>query len=155
MKEVYERPMIMVEEFTVNRAIAACGDEVDKPIVFDCMIGPQTDTTNVLTTSCSRVAGTTDATQALASNSFSHSNHSGGTWGSSGGNRTYTAPSGAIGLLYYCSAGGTSCFSVKNGVLTHMTNHSGGHGGHGGGTNYHVQIAPLYGTSIEEVNVGS
>lgn len=154
MKELYERPMITVEEFTVNRAIAACGDEVGRDVIFDCMIGPQTDTTNVLTTSCSRVAGTTSVTQALATNSFSHSNHSGGTWGTSGrSTRTYTAPSDAIGLLYFCSAGGTSCFSVENGVLTHETSHSSG--GHGGGGNYHVQIAPLYGTSIEEVNVGS
>lgn len=148
MKEVYERPMITIEEFTVNRAIAACGDEVGRDITFDCMIGPNTDLTNVLTTNCSRKAGTTPVTQALATNSFSHSDHSGGTWGTSGKNTcTYTAPSDAIGLLYFCSVGGTSCFSVEDGVLTHTTNHN--------TREYHVQIAPLYGTSIEEVNVGS
>lgn len=150
MKEYYERPMIMVEEFAANRAIAACGDSVGRDITFDCMIGDQTDTTNVLTDSCRRIAGTTDVLNASASNSHGHSNHSGGTWGSIGNGRevtrTYTAPSGAIGLLYYCSANGTSCFQVVDGVLTHSGSHNGG---------YHVQIAPLYGSSVEDVNVGS
>lgn len=157
MKELYERPVITVEEFTVNRAIAACGDEVGRDIIFDCMIGPQRDITNVLTTNCSRKAGTTDLTTASATNSFSHSNYTGGTWSNSGNPRIYTAPDDAIGLLYFCSEGGTACFSESNGMLTHTTNHSnGGHGGHGGGgNNYHVQIAPLYGTSVEDVNVGS
>lgn len=148
MKELYERPMIMVEEFTVNRAIAACGDEVSRAITFDCMIGPNTDTTNVLTTSCTRVAGTTTLTTASTTNSFSHSTHTGGTWENTGRNTLkYTAPADAIGLVYFCSASnGASCFTVEDGVLTHKTNHGG---------QYHVQVAPLYGTSIEEVNVGS
>lgn len=146
MKELYERPMVTVEEFTVNRAIAACGDEVSRAITFDCMIGPNTDITNVLTESCTLKAGTTTATTASTTGSHSHSNHTGGTWDSNRGTCTYTAPSEAVGLLYYCSSGGTSCFSVSNGVLTHNKNHGG---------QYHVQIAPLYGSSVEEVNIGS
>lgn len=147
MKELYERPMIMVEEFTVNRAIAACGDEVNRAITFDCMIGPNTDTTNVLTTSCTRVAGTTTLTTASTTNSHSHSTHTGGTWSKSGGTLTYTAPADAIGLVYFCSAtNGATCFKEENGTLTHSKKHNG---------QYHVQVAPLYGTSIEEVNVGS
>lgn len=149
MKELYERPMIAVEEFTVNRAIAACGDETSKAITFDCMIGPNVDTTNVLTadSNCRRQAGITTLKTASTTESNSHSNHTQGTWGTLNGARTYTAPSNAIGLVYFCSAvNGSSDFSEKNGVLTHT-------GRHGG--NYHVQVAPLYGTSIEEVNVGS
>lgn len=151
MKELYERPMIMVEEFAVNRAIAACGDETSRAITFDCMIGPQRDIENVLTTNCSRKAATTTATKASASNSFSHSNVTGGTWGSSGrGTCTYTAPSDAIGLIYFCSyTNGTSCFTVENGVVKHETSHGRGH------ANYHVEVAPVYGTSIEAVNTGS
>lgn len=151
MKEVYERPMIMVEEFTVNRAIAACGDEVGRDIIFDCMIGPNRDVENVLTDSCRRKAGTTNVTTATASHSTGHSNVTGGTWSESGGWKdktlTYTAPSDAIGLVYFCTGtNGTSCFSVQNGVLTHTANHGG---------QFHVEVAPVYGTNIEDVNVGS
>lgn len=156
MKELYERPMIMVEEFAVNRAIAACGDETSRAITFDCMIGPQRDIENVLTTNCSRKAATTTATKASASNSFNHSDVTGGTWGTSGSNwggnvtRTYTAPSDAIGLIYFCSyTNGTSCFTVENGVVKHATSHGRGQ------ANYHVEVAPVYGTSIEAVNTGS
>lgn len=146
MKELYEHPMIMVEEFTVNRAIAACGDETGRDIIFDCMIGPNRDLTNVLTDSCIRKAGTTTATQAYAMNSSGHSNYTGGTWESNKGSCTYNAPNDAIGLLYFCSKGGQNCFKIENNVLKHTENH---------GPDFHVQIAPLYGTAIEEVNVGS
>lgn len=151
MKELYERPVIMVEEFTVNRAIAACGDETSRPIIFDCMIGDQRDTTSVLTTNCSRKAGTTELTTARTSGSHDHSNYTGGDWTMTGNGQnktcTYYAPSGAIGLVYFCSgSNGASCFNEQNGVLTHTGSHRG---------QYHVQVAPLYGTSIEDVNVGS
>lgn len=164
MKELYERPMITVEEFTVNRAIAACGDETSRPITFDCMIGPNLDITNVLTTNCSRKAGTTTAKTAQTTASFDHSNVTGGTWGWSDGMRTYTAPKGATGLIYFCTyTNGSSCFTESNGVLTHGQTHSnggpggpGGHGGHGGGqVQYHVEVAPVYGPDIEAVNTGS
>lgn len=148
MKELYERPMITVEEFTVNRAIAACGDETSRAITFDCMIGPQRDVENVLTTNCSRKAGTTTLIKAGATNSFSHSNVTGGTWGWSDGMRTYTAPSDAKGLVYFCTyTNGTSCFKEQNGMLTHRENHP--------SDQYHVEVAPVYGTSIEQVNTGS
>lgn len=146
MKELYEYPMITVEEFTVNRAIAACGDETGRDIIFDCMIGPNRDLTNVLTDSCGRKAGTTEVTKAYATNSKGYSEYTGGTWNFKNGTCTYTAPSDAIGLLYFCSGGGQSCFKIENNTLMHTTNH---------GPEYHVQIAPLYGTSIKEVNVGS
>ena len=146
MKMKYERPMITVEEFTVNRAIAACGDEVGRDVVFDCMIGPNRDITNVLTTNCRRQAGTTNLTTASATNSHSHSNYTGGTWSNRNGTCTYTAPDDAIGLIYFCSSCGTANFNESGNVLTHNAKHNG---------QYHVQIAPLYGTSIEEVNVGS
>ncbi len=151
MKKMYAHPMITVEEFTVNRAIAACGDETSRAVVFDCMIGPKRDVTNVLTTSCSRKAGTTTATVAQTYNSFSHSNVTGGTWSDSGNPRTYTAPSDAIGLVYFCSAtNGSTCFSVNSeGVLVHNSS-SRAHG-----DSYHVEVAPLYGKSVEDVNVGS
>lgn len=148
MKELYERPMIIVEEFAVNRAIAACGDETSRAITFDCMIGPQRDVENVLTTNCSRKAGTTTATRASATNSFSHSNVTGGRWGYSNGKRTYTAPSDAKGLIYFCTyTNGTSCFTDQGGVLQHHQSHP--------TREYHVEVAPVYGTSIEQVNVGS
>lgn len=151
MKMKYESPMITVEEFTVNRAIAACGDEIGRDIIFDCMIGDQRDTTNVLTTSCSRKAGTTEFTTARTSGSHDHSNYTGGLWDMTGNGQnktcTYTAPGDAIGLVYFCSgSNGPTCFREQNGVLVHTGNHRG---------QYHVQVAPLYGTSIEDVNVGS
>ncbi|WP_296878110.1 hypothetical protein [Thomasclavelia sp.] len=147
MKMKYESPIITVEEFTVNRAIAACGDETSRPIIFDCMIGDQRDTTSVLTTSCSRKAGTTELKTAQTSGSHDHSNYTGGTWSTSRDTCTYYAPSDAIGLVYFCSASnGANCFTERNGMLVHTGRHSG---------QYHVQVAPLYGTSVEDVNVGS
>ncbi len=146
MKEVYERPVITVEEFTVNRAIAACEE---RDVTFDCMIGTATDTTNVITSdsSCSRIAGTTTAVKASAVGSFSNSNYSGGTWSHSGNTCNYTAPNGAIGLIYFCNKCGTRDFALNSsGVLQHNTDHRAG---------AHVQIAPLYGSSTSDVNVGS
>lgn len=148
MKELYERPMIIVEEFAVNRAIAACGDETSRAITFDCMIGPQRDVENVLTTNCSRKAGTTTFTRASAKGSTGHSNVTGGTWSKSNDSLIYTAPSDAKGLIYFCTyTNGTSCFKESNGMLQHNQRHD--------SIQYHVEVAPVYGTSIEQVNVGS
>lgn len=148
MKELYERPMITVEEFAVNRAIAACGDETSRDIIFDCMIGPYRDVENVLTTNCSRKAGTTTATKAQAKGSNGNSNVTGGTWSSSNGTKTYTAPGDAIGLIYFCTyTNGISCFTESNGILRHDQRHD--------SKQYHVEVAPVYGTSIEQVDVGS
>lgn len=148
MKKVYETPMAYVEEFSVNRAIAACEQ---KDVVFDCMMGPQTDTTNVITDSCRNKAGATTATIAThnATRRSGHSDGTGGSW--SGGNRsslTYTAPEGAVGLLYICSDGrhnfSKDKWSNSNGRLVHSNSHTG---------SYHCQIAPIYNQS--DVVMGS
>lgn len=150
MKKVYETPMAYVEEFAVNRAIAACEQ---KDVVFDCMMGPQTDTANVITDSysCRNKAGVTTATVAThtATDRSGHSNETGGSW--SGGNRsslTYTAPSGAVGLLYICSYGrhnfNKDQWYNSNGKLMHTKEHTG---------QWHCQIAPIYNQS--DVSMGS
>ena len=143
MKEVYERPRIMVEEFSVNRAIAACMP--DQTIEFDCMIGTATDTTNVITEGdgCTRQAATTSYTKIRTSNSHGHSEHSGGSWSGSSGTITYTAPSWATGLIYYCTAGGTSCFDVDNTNETIVHNSS-----HSNVREYHVEVLPTLGDVV-------
>lgn len=152
MKELYERPMITVEEFTVNRAIASCSEDNGRDIVFDCMIGPIRDVENVLTDNCRRKAGTTTLTKAGATNSHNHSNVTRGTWGTMKWNnqtmRTYTAPEDATGLIYFCTyTNGTSCFSVEGDRLIHTVNHD--------SPQYHVEVAPVYGPKITDVNTGS
>lgn len=159
MKRVYERPMMYMEEFAVNRAIA--GGCLQKKVVFDCMMGPNTDTTNVITVadSCANKAGTTSLKTAIHgshNNGWGHSDGTGGTWEKSTNGWKYTAPGDAVGLLYICSSGSgngfgssnasfsTTSWSESNGVLTHSNGHTG---------NYHCQIAPVY--NLSDVAVGS
>lgn len=149
MKEIYERPRIMVEEFAVNRAIANCDE--DMKLTFNCMIGDQTDTTNVITDNCLRKAATTLDTTGYTTistvgsngNSFSRSDN----YWYSDDHKTlyYTAPTGAKGLIYFCTySNGTSCFTVNNSTKTieHNQTHPG---------QYHVEVLPTYG----DIDVGS
>ena len=50
----YEKPLMIIEEFIPNQAIAAC---TDKAVDFTCFRGPNNDTENVLLSECSRKAG--------------------------------------------------------------------------------------------------
>lgn len=148
MKKTYTMPQIYVEEFVANRAIAACDQ---KKVVFDCMMGPNTDTTNVITSadSCINQAGVSTATVAIHNThnrGWGHSNGSGGSWEKSANGWKYTAPSDAKGLLYICSKGlshNTSAWTSGT-TLTHSATHTG---------QWHCQIAPVY--NVSDVVVGS
>ena len=56
---IYERPLMVMEEFVANQAIAACEDN-SKDVIFTCLQGPNTDTYGIFNTieggnPCSRI----------------------------------------------------------------------------------------------------
>lgn len=153
MRRNYERPLVMVEEFAPNHAIAACNANVD--VTFDCMDGSQTDTANVLSdtlgiTGCRVQAGyTAGITTAKTSTSrFGHSSYNNNlSWRGRIPNLTATAVTeGCQGFLYICAekkSGNTSAsdfntdgWSVSGTTISHSS-HS---------DCYHVMVAPVYGS---------
>lgn len=168
MKKTYERPLIIVELFAVNRAIAACDN--DTSVIFDCMRGPNTDTASVLTDACTNKAVyVSNVIKAQNSGDISHSSYnknitwttetSNSNWSWGGTTKTITATaSGASGLLYICATEthsgfghdktttfSTNGWSINNGVLVHSSSHN----------CTHPMIAPVFGAGTSSVSTGS
>lgn len=141
MKRKYERPIMMVEEFRANRAIAACEE---RALEFDCMMGNQVESRNVITDEepCKVAAGYAAVSKAYHPNGsrWNHTDTTGGTWTSTGSGLTYTGPTGTTGLLYICTPTrhieySTDQWSVVGNTLTHAKSH--------GGNQYHCEIMPV------------
>lgn len=150
MKRNYDSPLMMIELFAANQAVANCEA---KKVSFNCLAGPNIDSTNVITSDnneCSKFAKTTSATVATNPNSNQHSSPAvGGSWAKNG--VTFTAEDEAVGLLYICVPleGSESDYSidkwtVTNGVLTHSGSHNGP---------YHCMVTPVY--NATNVSTGS
>lgn len=83
----YEMPQMIMEEFTPNQVIAACGDTTQK-VNFNCLQGPEIDPYHVLSSdsssTCSRRAKYVSSnTVSKPSNSrygYTRTNNSGGGW---------------------------------------------------------------------------
>lgn len=83
----YEMPQMIMEEFTPNQVIAACGDVTQK-VNFTCLQGPRLDTYNVLsdqsTSTCSRrakyISSNTVSKPTNKDYGYTRTNASGGGW---------------------------------------------------------------------------
>lgn len=58
MKRSYESPLMSIELFMANQAVSACTAEGGIDWTFDCMAGPNTDTTKVISTQIPGVTAT-------------------------------------------------------------------------------------------------
>lgn len=151
MKREYESPLVVVEEFVPNRAVAACG--VDTKIIFDCMAGPNRDPEHVLSdaagiSGCSIQAGYSAGVTSATNSSTRHSNYNSSfTWTTSGRTLTATAAN-ATGMLYVCAARqsgnsaddySTNGWTVSGGSVAHSNSGSTRH------SCTHPMIAPVFG----------
>lgn len=152
MKREYESPLVVVEEFVPNRAVAACG--ADTTVIFDCMAGPYKDTENVLSdaagiSGCNIQAGYSAGVTAATNSGQSHSSYNSNfTWTTGGGKLTATAAN-ATGMLYVCAArmsGNTKDDYSRNGwtVSGSTVAHSNSHGSTSHSCT-HPMIAPVFG----------
>lgn len=145
MKRVFEKPVMNVELFVANQAVSSCtihGQGVE--YTFDCMVGPNTDTTNVIssdipgvTASCKvsigYASGILTARDYSSRGSHSDNNKKLATWttGSDGWNGNYlqVTYSGGAGLLYTDGNANTdkSVWSVESGYVKHSSSKGGTH----------------------------
>ena len=83
----YEMPQMIMEEFTPNQVIAACGD-TSQSVDFTCLQGPKIDTYHVLSndssSTCSRrakyITSNTVSKPSNRSYGYTRTNKSGGGW---------------------------------------------------------------------------
>lgn len=148
----YESPLMTVELFNVNNAVASSC--LPQDVTFECMKGPQTDVHNVIIdgANCSNIAKETEYTTAYyASMGRSHSNNTNGTWSTNA--KTYTASTGSTGLLVCCMDGKTfsSNHWVENAAKSRIEHGTDSSTHHTPGV--HIQVAPL--ANITTVEVGS
>lgn len=167
MKRSYERPLMSVELFMANQAVSTCTVQGGIEWTFDCMYGPNTDTTNVISTqipnvsaSCSLnigyAGGVLTARDYSSQGNHSNNNSSLATWTSSGlnnggpGGRPGGRPgggsgesylqvtySGGEGLLY---TDGSSSYDSLWSVGSGIVQHSSERGG------THHMVAPVINT---------
>lgn len=109
----YEKPLMVMEEFESNQAIASSCNTVTN-VDFTCFRGPQNDERNVLAASpCSPIVTVYEGVNSASSSYKS---------------KTFT---GAKGLIAYCtlvrgdSTPITTEWEVSNGILTHKKNTNG------------------------------
>ena len=144
MKKVYERPVLVAEEFVANTAVAKCTVSGGINYTFDCMKGPNTDTASVIA-DAEFVEGTCKTTMGYAAgsntaisygtNSHSNNNSSIASWTTSGGGKGNNSSSyvkvtysGEIdGLLYGTESGLVSGITVEKGIVTFASSVSGTH----------------------------
>lgn len=126
----YEMPQMIMEEFTPNQVIAACGDVTQK-VNFTCLQGPNIDTYHVLsdqsTSTCSRRAKyTSSSTVSKPTNrkyGYTRTNASGGGW------------------YVICVPDGSSTEYNTNYWNLNTGEHSSGHDG--GGKQWHCMAASV------------
>ena len=150
MKRVYESPVLYVEEFMANHAIAACNTEHITEYTFDCMYGNQTDisnsiiATNIDTTSpCTNNVGyAPDSTTAINyEKGFGHTSNTGNIsakWTTTDEYVQVVYAGDFDGLLYADSNGRNSTptlkyWTVLNNVVTRKAGKDG----------KHIMVAPL------------
>lgn len=153
MKMDYEHPQVKIELFTPNNVFAAC--EADTTLIFDCLLGGQKDSENVLSDQAN-VSGCTiqayyaaNATKVQAS-STQHTTDGSFVWQCSGTHGQFSQDTsncigtaeGALGVLYYCDGGQSHWTVSSSGVVSHSSSVQGVH---------HGMVLPIYGSSSSDV----
>lgn len=143
MKRSYESPLMSIELFMANQAVSTCTAEGGINWTFDCMAGPNTDTTKVISTqipgvtaTCSLnigyAAGIRTARDYAGSRNHSNNNSSLATWTNT---KEYiqVTYSGGEGILYTDGNANTDkkvwsiVGSGSTGYVKHSTNDGGRH----------------------------
>lgn len=143
MKRSYESPLMSIELFMANQAVSTCTVEGDIKWTFDCMYGPDTDTTSVISTQIPNVEASCSVNIGYAGGILtardysSRGNHSNNNrslakwdWDRKGGYLQVTY-SGGEGLLYTDGNASTdsSVWSVNStdGYVIHSEDRGGMH----------------------------
>lgn len=138
MKRKYDSPVLLVEEFSANSAVASCNAEGGIDYKFDCMAGRTVDIgRNVIAENLGEGTCRTNIGYAVGADtardyagSRNHSHNGSGVWTINGtGKNTYlqVTYAGAEGILYTDEGGNMSAWSIEGGIPTHASSGGGRH----------------------------
>ena len=160
MKTKYESPLMVVEMFAANQAIAGC--TANSNVNFDCLVGTEKDTANVLAAalSCKVNAEYFPEADSAYNDSRDHSEYNSNLdWSKWDSSHTVYAKNDPSGMLCICAANmnhnGTNDYSTNGWTLDGSTvSHSNNRFASTSHNCTHAMVAPVYG-SVTGINVGS